>query len=689
MKVYSAESIRNFAIVGHSATGKTTLAEAILLNAGAIGRMGSIAEGNTVSDFHDDEKKRQISIHASVMECEWLETKLNLIDTPGYADFIGESQAALRVGDFALLVISAQNGIEVGTEEVSKYAFRWHLPRVFAVNGVDLENVDFDSVLAQVRTAYGKKVFPVSLPVDAGPGFHRILDVFRSEIITYATDRSGRFTEEPAEGEWKDKVDELHGQLIEFVAEADDSLLEKYLEKGCLSEEEMRHGLHHAIQERIFIPVFAISAQHNIGVTRLMDFVAKYGSSPVDRKVVEALDEQDNPVNVTLDGQNPVLYVFKTLGEAHLGEMSLFRVYSGGVKAGAEVYNASRGVHERIGQLFQLNGKKRIPVDELRPGDIGATVKLKDTHTDNTLCSSKRKVRLLKVRYADPNYHMAIVAKGKGDEEKLAVGLATLHEEDPTFQYYVNSELKQTVLSGRGELHLQIICERLKERFKVAVSMVVPRIAYRETIRGKGESKYRHKKQSGGAGQFAEVWLRLEPKDRGEGIDFSHSLSGQNVDRVFVPSVEKGVKAACAEGILAGYKVADVKINFYDGKQHPVDSKDIAFQIAGKHAFQEAFLQARPCLLEPIMDVEIRVPEVAMGDVMGDISSRRGHVLGMETDGHFQVILAKVPQAELHQYATTLRSLTAGRGIHSETFSHYEQAPTEVEKKVIKESKSV
>jgi elongation factor G len=392
-------------------------------------------------------------------------------------------------------------------------------------------------------------------------------------------------------------------------------------------------------------------------------------------------------VDVALQNPDPTLYVFKTMAEAQFGELSFFRLYSGDVHGGSELFNSDRRMTEKVGQIYILNGKNRTNVERLNAGDIGAVVKLKDTHTGNTLCSAKRPVTLTKVQYPKPNIHAALKLKSKGEEDKIATGLPALHEEDPTFLYHVDGELHQTVLSAQGELHLAVIVDRLKRRYKVDIELVEPRIPFRETIKGRGESKYRHKKQTGGAGQFAEVWMRIEPKARNTGLEFTQSLSGQNVDRVFVPSVEKGVMSACAEGVLAGYRIVDLKVDFYDGKMHPVDSKDIAFQIAGKEAFKECFTAARPCLLEPICQIDVRIPDDCMGAVIGDLSSRRGKILGMDSDGHLQVVKAHVPQMELYRYSSVLRSLTGGRGLHTEEFSHYEEMPREMETKVVEEAK--
>ncbi len=687
MKEYQAAEIRNFAIVGHASSGKTMLSEAMLATAGVINRMGSIPAGSTVSDYHDTEQQRQISVSTTLMHLEWLGKKFNLLDSPGYADFISEGLGAVRVSDFALIVVHANHGVGVGTDTVWRYATQLGLPKVIVLNALDKEETDFEKSLAQLREHFGERIFPLMVPLNPGPGFNQVLDVPRSEVITYAGDKSGKFTEVAAAGAAADQVKQLHGQLIEFIAESDDALMEKFFAQGGLSEEEMRAGLHAALQKQVFTPVFVTSAENNIGVARLMDFIAKYGSSPADRPTAKATDGDGKEIELALTGPDPVLFVFKTMSEAQFGELSFFRVYSGSIKFGSELYNSHRRTTEKIGQIYLLNGKTRTSVPALHAGDIGAVVKLKDTNTGDTLCGTKKPVFLERVEYPHPNIHAALRSSGKGEEDKIASGLAALHHEDPTFLYTVDAELRQTILSAQGELHLEVIADKLRKRYNVHVDLIEPRVRYRETVKARGDSKYRHKKQTGGAGQFAEVWMRIEPKPRDTGVEFSNSLVGQNVDRVFVPSVEKGVMKACDEGIVAGYRVVDVKIDFYDGKMHPVDSKDIAFQIAGYFGFKEAFNMARPCLLEPIHLVEIRIPEDCMGKVMGDLSSRRGKIQGMDVEGGFQVIKAHVPAKELYRYSSTLRSLTGGRGVHSETFSHYEEMPREAEQKVIEESK--
>ena len=684
----SAGDLRNFAIVGHASSGKTMLSEAMLACAGVIGRMGNIAQGTTVSDYHVSEKQHQISTQTSLLHGTWMGKKLNILDTPGYLDFMSEALAAVHVADFALVVVHAQEGIGVGTERVWNCATDCGIPKVIVVNAVDKQNAHFDEVLADARAHYGPKVFPLNVPINPGPNFNQVLDVLRTEVVTYETDGRGKFREEPATGEWKERVTQLHRELIELIAESDDALLNKFFEQGSLSEEEFRADIHAAVQKQALIPLFCTSATSNVGVARLLDFIAKYGSSPLDHAKVDAQDARSGaPLEVKLGGTAPVLQVFKTMNEEHFGELSFFRIYAGQITTGGDAFNANRDITERIGQIFLLNGHMREAVSRLGAGDIGATVKLKNTHTGDTLCASNHPVKLPVPKYPRPNIHAALEPRAKGEEDKMAAGLATLHNEDPAFVFHADPELHQTIVSAQGELHLEVIAERLRRRFHLHFELVEPRVPYRETIHGRAEHRYRHKKQTGGAGQFAEVELKLAPAPRDSGIAFSESLSGQCVDRVFVPSVQRGIENACAEGILAGCRVVDVAANFFDGKMHPVDSKDIAFQVAGYWAFKEAFMKAQPCLLEPIHSVEVRIPEDCMGKIVGDLSSRRGRIVGTDVDGQFQIVRAEVPAMELYRYASILRSLTGGRGVHTEQFSRYEEMPREIEQRVIDEAK--
>ena len=687
MKNYTHSNLRNIALVGHASSGKTMLGECMLACSGNINRLGSVTEGTTASDYHKAEQERQFSIHTSLLHAEWLESRFNIIDTPGYLDFIAESRAALKVSDLAVVVVHATHGIEIGTSKVWDFAEEFGLAKVVVVNGIDAENAQYEPILEDLKTTFGARFFPINIPINPGPGYNEMLDVIRKAKLTYKTDGSGKYDETKAAGEEGEQVDQLHTELIELVAESDDTLLEKFFDEG-ITEEELRGGLHQAFQSQIFVPVFFTSSETNVGVARLMDFISKYASSPDDHMETVAQNVDGEEVTISLDDNEAAAFVFKTINESHIGELSFVKVLSGTLKSGEDIVNANTDEPQRLGQMFILNGKNRDKVEQLNAGEIGALVKLKNTHTGNTLTSPKRKVTVPPIEYPNPSIHEALKPKNKGDEDKIAIGLAALHEEDPSFQYHVDSELHQTVISGQGELHLQVAMERIKERFNIEIELSAPKIPFRETIRNNGEAKYRHKKQSGGAGQFAEVWLRIEPAQRDHGVEFTHSLVGQNVDRVFVPSVEKGVNSACTDGIIAGYRVVDVKIDFYDGKMHPVDSKDVAFQIAGRHAFREAIQSARPCMLEPITQIEVSVPEEFMGAVMGDLSSRRGKILRMDAEGAFQVVRAEVPQMELYHYSTNLRSLTGGRGLHAEEFSHYEYMPHELEKKVITQSQA-
>ncbi|HBR70416.1 TPA: elongation factor G [Candidatus Dependentiae bacterium] len=683
MKEYQSADIRNIALVGHGATGKTMIAESMLACSGIVTRLGHIASKNTFSDYHEDEQEHQHSIYASLLHAEWKDKKINIVDAPGYSDFIGEALGALRVADLAVIVIHAEHGIELGTENTWDYATHYDIPKLFIVNALDKDNVKFDHLVDQIKGRFGTNIFPIMLPVNTGSTFNKILDVVNKKIITYKTDESGHFDVSEASGEWRDKAQTLHNALAEAVAESDDTLLEKFFAEGALSDDEMRKGLHKAFQNQSVIPLCVTAGDKNIGVAQVMDFVALYGSSPLDRPFIKALDVHNAEVEVAVHGADPSLFIFKTVSESRSGGLSFFKVFSGDVKPGLNLYNAARRATERVGQLFSINGKNRDQLDVLHAGDIGAVAKLRDTHTNNTLCNEQKILMIPAIAYPHPNIRVGIRSKSKGDEEKLSVGLATLKEEDPTFEFKVDPELHQMLIAGQGELHLETCVSKLRHRFGLEIETFAPRIPYRETIKSAGDAKYRHKKQSGGAGQFAEVWMRVEPKSHDEEVEFTQSLVGQNVDRVFVPSVEKGVKAAVEKGVLAGYRVVGVKVDFYDGKQHPVDSKDIAFQIAGKFAFREAIMQAKPCLLEPIMNLEVKVPDEFTGNIMSDVSGRRGRVLGMETEGKYTIIKAQVPQAELYRYSTTLRSLVGGRGIHIERFDHYAEMPHELEQKIV------
>ena len=689
MKEYSVSSIRNIGLVGHGGVGKTTLAEALLFTMGETNRLGSVDDGTTVSDYHHDEIERKISIGTSMLHGEWKDKKINVLDIPGYSDFMGGAKGALRVMDLAVIVVSAVDGIEVGTEQVWEITNEYHRPRLFFINNVEHENSDFDKVLADLVDHYGNNLVAVQFPVNKGEGFNQFVDVLKMKLVKMNDGGKGKHTLSEIPAELKEKADELRTKLVEAAAESDEDLMEAFFENDTLTEEQLVRGLRKGLLTQGITPVLCGSAGRNFGADQLLDFVATYGPAPSDFEgVVSHPKNSDEEVIRMPDPSEPLCaFVFKTLSEAHVGELSLIRVYSGQLSTGDEVYNATQNTTERIGQIYLLNGKNKKDAGSLKAGDMGALVKLKKTTTSDTLCDKKEIVELPRLAFPEPVISVAVSPKSRGDEDKISTGLHILHNEDPSFTVYNDPELHQTIISGQGDLHLKVVIDRLKERWGVEVSEDRPKIPYRETISGKSDDKYRHKKQTGGAGQFAEVWMRLAPKQRSEGFEFVNEIKGGSISAVFIPAVEKGVKMAMEKGPVAGYRVVDVQVSLYDGKEHPVDSKEIAFQSAGRECFRSMMLKAKPILLEPIYDVEVTVPEDAMGDVMGDLSGRRGKIMGMDAKGNFQIIKAKVPQAELDQYATTLRSITSGRGIYSRTFSHYEQVPRDQEAKIIEDAK--
>jgi len=687
LKEYLTSEIRNLAILGHASSGKTSLTEAMLHTAGATNRLGRIEDGTTISDYNEDEISRKFSISSSLLFCEWGKNKITILDTPGYLDFIGEAKAITRVTDLGLIVVNGQAGVEVGTELVFNFAEADNLPVWFVINMLDKEHASFENTLKGLQESFGKKVVPLQFPVNQGVDFDGIVNLLTAKLARFTKNGQGNATEVMVPDNLQPKVSKYREQLIEFIAESDDSLLEKFFEEGTLTDEDLKTGLKKAIAARKLFPVLIASAYNNIGTSLLLDSIVEYAPSPDFRGFVTGTIKSQEIKKKIDDSESTSLFIFKTVSEKHIGELSIFRVMSGSLKSGLDLINVKSGKSERIGQIYLANGKEKHEVAHLHAGDIGTVVKLKYTHTTDTLAESKALILYPKIDFPEPVIQIAIEPKSRGDEDKINSGLQTLADEDPTLSFHYDPELKQTILSGQGELHLAILLERLRQKFNVDVNQQSPRIPYRETIKKRGDSKFRHKKQSGGAGQFAEVWMYIEPSERGSGVEFTNTLVGQNVDRVYVPSVEKGVKAACEEGILAGYRVTDVKTVFYDGKMHPVDSKDIAFQIAGKGAFKECFMSAEPILLEPIYDLTVIIPDEYMGDVMGDISVRRGKILGIGSEGSFQKINAKVPLAELYRYSTSLRSMTQGKGMHRQSFSHYEPMPREQQEKVVAEYK--
>ncbi len=688
MKNYKTDQLRNVAIGAHGGAGKTNLVEAMIYNMGEINRIGSIEQGTTTSDYNQDEIDRQISINTSLLHGEWNDHKLNIIDVPGYPDFFGEVVGAFRAVESILVVVSATGGVEVGTELVWQEAQKLGLPRFIVINKLDKENLDYESVLTSLQESFGHQVVSAQFPVNVGPGFNSIVDLIRMKLMKFATDGSGKYTEEAIPDDLKEKADDLHLKLIEAVAESDDSLMEKYFEAGELSENEFRSGLRKAILNHEVYPVFCASATSNIGVRRLNDVIANFAPAPCDVKTVPALDKNDKEIDISCEITGPAsAMVFKTISEDHVGELSYLKIFSGAVKAGDDMQNSTQSKSERIGQMFVLNGRNKTSVDRLIAGDIGAVVKLKSTHTGDTLCDKSNVIKFPKIAFPEPKIRTAILPKTKGDEDKIGVGLHTLHEEDPTFVSHFDPELKQTIIAGQGEMHLAIILKRLNKKYHVEVLEEPPNIPYREAINGKAEAQGKYKKQSGGRGQYGDCHLRLEKKPRGEGFEFVDAIVGGSIPGKFIPAVEKGVTERMEKGVIAGYPIVDVKVTCFDGSYHNVDSSEMAFKVAASMGFQKAFMAAKPVLMEPIYDITIKVPEEFMGDVMGDVSGRRGKIMGMDSEGKFQVIRAKIPLAELHKYSTSLRSMTSGRGIHNRVFSHYEAVPSEEAEKIIEKAK--
>ncbi|MDI6767087.1 MAG: elongation factor G [Bacteroidota bacterium] len=688
MKEYTAESIRNIALVGHGGSGKTSLAEASLFTSGITTRFGKIEEGNTISDYRPDEIERQISINSSLLHCDWKGVKLNILDTPGYTDFTGEVRSALRIMDTTVIFLKAVEGIEVGTEIVWKYSKEIQNGVIFLVNKLDNENADFDKVVHRAREQFTHDIIPIQFPVQQGMAFESIVDLLRMKVLMFMKDGKGKYNEIDIPTELKSKAESMREQLIEQIAETDEKLLDTFINNGTLNEQEIKEGLRLGIRKRKIFPLLCTAGSHNIGVASFLDFLVDYCPSPIEVVPTEVtMVRTGNKISLPVDpNAQPVIFVFKTVSEPHVGELSFFRVYSGNVSPGLDLMNNTNNKPERLAQLFVMNGRERKDVGKIFAGDIGAVVKLKDTHTNNTLSGKAFSVVLPPIQFPDPVISMAISTKAKGDEDKIANGLHALHEEDPTFVMKVDPELHQTVVSGQGELHLNTMINRLKAKYGVEVDLVEPKIPYRETIRGRAnEIEYKHKKQTGGRGQFGHVWLKVEPLQRGGGFEFEDAIVGGVVPGRFVPAVEKGIVEAMASGVIAGYKVVDVKVTLFDGSYHDVDSDEHSFKIAGRMCFKKGFKEAKPILLEPIYEIEVTVPEDYMGDVMGDISSRRGKILGMDTDGSHQIIKALVPLKELHRYSTNLRSMTQGRGIHRQKFDHYEEMPREILEKIIAE----
>ncbi|MCA0446651.1 MAG: elongation factor G [Bacteroidetes bacterium] len=685
MSVLHPSKIRNIAFAGHSDSGKTTLTESIAYSVGLIQKMGSVNSGNTLTDYHDDEIEKKVSINLGLINGNWKDVKLNILDTPGYLDFVGDVKSAMRVADTVVITVNAVSGIEVGTENVWDYAMQKYKPTMFLITKLDRDNADFNRILAKLKEYYGHYVVPVQFPVDEGLSHKTIIDCIMMKALTFEPGKRNNMTVSEIPERYIAQAEAMHNELVETVAETDEVLMNKFFENGNLNEEELKEGIMHGMVSRTFFPVFCCSPESLIGTERLLDVFANLCPSPIERGPEHGWinnSEEDILIQPDINGK-PIAFVFKTSSEPHLGEMSIFRVYSGTITPGMDLINAETHQEERINQLFTLVGNKRSDFPGVGVGDIAAVVKLKNTHTNNTLSAPGSEFHVRPVEFPVPVIRTAIKPHSKNDETKISAGLTHLHEEDPSFQVTYDPELAQTIISGQGELHLDVILKRMKDKYGVEIDQEDPKIPYRETIKGKARVQGKFKKQSGGKGQYGDVWLRLEPLPRGGGFEFVDEVVGGAVPGKFIPSVEKGVFDRMTRGVLAGFKGVDIKVTIDDGSYHPVDSSDMAFKMAGSMAYKKAFLESKPILLEPIYKVTIKAPEEYMGDVMGDISSRRGKIQGMDADGHFQIINASIPLAEMSKYQSALRSMTQGRGTHFREFDHYEEVPFEVAQKVI------
>ncbi|MCB0659035.1 MAG: elongation factor G [Saprospiraceae bacterium] len=693
------KNIRNVVLLGHSGCGKTTLAETMLFEGHEIHRRGSVQDHNTISDYSDIEHHRENSLFSTLMHLNWKDSKINIIDTPGLDDFCGEVISSLKVASTGVMVLNGAHGVEVGTEIIWEYVEKFKSPTIFVINQMDHEKCDYENTLEQARNRFGTKVFPIQYPLNQGKDFNAIVDILRMTVYEFGPDGGKPEKVDIPESE-KANAQDLHNQLVEIAAENDEGLMEIFFDKGTLSEEELTKGLKIAIAQGDFCPVFIASAARDMGSGRILGFINDICPNPAERAPVALTDGTTLPC----DSSEPTtLFVYKTVHEPRIGMVSYFKVYSGELKSGDELINMQTGSHERFGQILVANGKNRTQVDALKAGDLGVAVKLKDTHTNQTLNTKGTEVVIEPIEFPAPRIRTAITTPNKTDLEKMVKGLHMIEEEDPTLHSEQSMELKQLILHGQGQLHFDVIKTRLEDEFNVSMEFEKPRIPYRETITKSSNDSYRHKKQSGGAGQFAEVHMRIEPYFEGmpdpSGLTvrntdltdlpwggklaFLWCIVGGSIDTKFASAIKKGVMHKMEEGPLTGSYCRDIRVCVYDGKMHPVDSNDMAFQIAGTMVFRNAFKQAGAQILEPIYNVEILCPEESMGDIMGDLQTRRAMIMGMDSDGHYQKIIAKVPEAEMYKYSSTLRSLSQGRAKFTREFAEYMPVTPDIQQHLI------
>jgi elongation factor G len=690
MKVYSGSEIRNVAVVGHNDTGKTTLVSQLLFNAGATTRLGRVEDGTTTTDFDPDEIERRHSISAALAFAEWNGSKINLLDTPGFGIFLSEARGALRIADAAIVVVSAVTGVEVSTEKVWTYADEYELPRVIVANKMDRERASPARTFESLQRKFGKNVVPVQLPMGEEKSFTGVIDLVSMKAFRYSHDGTGHFDTIDVPAEYLEEASKAREMLIEKVAEGDDTLMERFFEQGGLSQEELLDGLRREVSHHEIFPLFYTAASHNIGGHALLDAIVSLLPSADELKSVAGRDRQGNAAQLERRAEAfPGALVFKTFSDPFAGRVSLFRVYGGAFRSDTSYWNATRDHEERIGKLQLLQGKQQLPVSELRAGDIGAVAKLKDTHTGDTLAAKDHSIVFDHIVYPESAIAFAIEPKSRGDEDKIATSLLRIREEDPTIHFGRDDQTKELLLSGQGQLHVEVAIARLRKRYGVDVILHPPKVPYRETVTRVADAHGRHKKQSGGHGQFADCKIRIEPLPRGGDFEFVDEVFGGAIPRHFIPAVEKGIQEARVKGFLAGFPVVDFRVVLLDGQYHDVDSSEMAFKIAGSLAFHEGMAAARPTLLEPVMHVDVTAPMEYVGDLIGDLTSRRGKMDGVDSDGDTQIVHARVPMAEMLTYGSTLRSITQGRGSFHMQFSHYDEVPRNLQEKIIAETKKI
>lgn len=689
MKKFEVHKLRNIGIVAHGGAGKTTLAEAMLFNAKSTDRIGRVDNGSSIMDYEPEEIKRKSTISSSLHHLVWEKHKVNIIDTPGDTNFLNDAKNSLYVVDGAVVVIDAISGIKVQTERLWQYCDVFKLPRIIFINKMDRERAAYANILDDINKTLGKKAVITHIPIGAEESFRGVIDLLKMKALIYENDSSGKYTEEEIPKELNDEALDLRGKIIEDIAEASDELLEKYLEGEDLSTEDLYKGLKEGTLSMKFVPVICGSALKNIGVQPLLYEIVHCLPSPLEKGDHKGINPKTKEEDIRKpDEKEPFsAVVFKTIADPYTGKLTIFRIYSGSLNSDSTVYNASREVKERIGQIFQIEGKGQKPIDSAGVGELVAVAKLKDTTTGNSLCEENAPIIFEGATPSPPIVSFAIEPKTKGDEEKAIISLHKLTEEDPTIKIHRDEQTNETILSGMGQVHLEVILEKLKRKFGVEVNLKAPKVPYKETIRGKAKVQGKYKKQSGGRGQYGDAWLEVEPLPRGEGFEFLDKIVGGVIPRQYIPAVEKGIIETMNEGVLAGYPVVDVKAALVFGSFHTVDSSEMAFKIAGSMAFKKGCLEAGPVLLEPVMNMNITVPDDNMGDIIGDLNSRRGKVLGVEGSNNTQTIKAQVPMGEVLTYAPDLSSMTGDRGTFTIEFSHYEEAPSHITEKVVAASK--